>query len=100
MSLRAAAMMRTWSTLPKMMRMLPVRKSTSLLRVVKDAGMTRVSYRICAARRQTPDDIAQRTMRAEERGSKTQLTLSKRVERRTRNQPVGGSVSTHNDGDL
>jgi hypothetical protein len=90
---------RTWSTLPKMMRMLPGRNAPSFFRVGNVSGTTNLSYRIWAARRQTPEEIAHKMMRMEDRGSKTQLTLSKRVESLTRNQPGRGRMRRGGYGD-
>jgi hypothetical protein len=91
-SLKALTRTSTWSTLPKIMRMLPGRNVPSFFRVGNVSGTTNLSYRIWAARRQTPEEIAHKMMRMEERGSKTQLTLSKRVESLTRNQPGKGRM--------
>jgi hypothetical protein len=91
-SRKALMRTRTWSTLPKMMRMLPGRNVPSFFRVGNVSGTTNLSYRIWAARRQTPEEIAHKMMRMEDRGSKTQLTLSKRVESLTRNQPGRGRM--------
>jgi hypothetical protein len=86
-NLSAPMMIKTWSTLPNMMRILPGRNRASFLRVGKAGGTSNASYRSWPERKQTPDDIAHRMMRIEERGRRMQLTLSKRVESLTRNQP-------------
>jgi len=53
--------------------MLPGKYAEYELRFLKAGGMTRALSLTSTARRQTPEEMAQRMMRIEERGTRTQL---------------------------